>query len=221
MNVNKFKYGFYAVAAIVAAFFFWKSEFKDKIDLRETKEVAALEKLVKKNFDENQEVEAILFTAKEELSSNVGDIKILYTKDGVSYCNTYNVREGNNTEDKIEETKNAVTAGSSKSSSQSSASLKPIPLKNYNLSDISKNFGIAVKSIQEEWPAGGEEAYEKFELYKYMFATDEKGIVGAEITIHARRVGESTKTVGRTTTTNYYEFVFLINEKGEFELQEE
>lgn len=51
MNLNKIKYVFYGLIAIGIGYQLWKSEVKDNINPQEEKDLAAIEKIVSKNFD--------------------------------------------------------------------------------------------------------------------------------------------------------------------------
>lgn len=89
------------------------------------------------------------------------------------------------------------------------------------MSLISKYFTKTVAQINEEFSKNDKAIYSGYALRSFDFMVDTDGNVAGRFMINATQVGEDKKTVGRTIYTNYYEFVFYFDEKGELELQDE
>lgn len=220
MNLNKIKYVFYGLIAIGIGYQVWKSEVKDNIVPQEEKDLSALEKIVSKNFDPEMSVTTLTLLSTDHLESKLKNVKVEYVKDNGVYANTYTISTGDSEEKKVEEERSAVTAGPKTKVKEISkpSDLKTVKIKDFKLSLVSTYYAKAVKEINEEFSVDGQPEFQGFVLRQFTFEVNNEGKIVGKFMIEGTQVGEGKKTVGRTTYTNYYEFAYLFDDKGELVL---
>lgn len=220
MNLNKIKYVFYGLIAIGIGYQLWKSEVKDNINPQEEKDLAAIEKIVSKNFDPELAVTSLTLESTDHLESKLRNVKVEYVKEGEVYTNTYTISTGDSDEKKVEQEKNAVTAGPKTKPKEITKpeDLKTVKIKDFNLSLIATYYAKAIKAINEDFSTDGKPDFKGYTLCQFTYKVNHEGKVIGGFIIEGTLVGEGKKTVGRTTYTNYYEFAYLFDDKGELEL---
>lgn len=90
-------------------------------------------------------------------------------------------------------------------------------LKDVDYAKMNENFLKGVTLVMEEYPENTDETYNNFILHRYTFKADKENKIRESLTLHAKKVGESVRQHKRSTTTNYYEFTFVVLENGELE----
>lgn len=167
-----------------------------------------LKKLLEKQFGANKELYGLNIGSEDHLTSEFGTATIKYLNQGVDYSQGYYIAMG--------EGKELQVPKMASKSFQKKFFLKnkqgKVKLKDLNFDQILTKYDEATALIPAE--------FENFELREWNFEVNNQNKVAANFKIEGTKKGEKSERRGRQQVTNYYEFSFKMNDKGEITIKQ-
>ncbi len=182
------------------------------IHLQEENNTAAIKAEVEKAFSPDLAVTDLLLSTPK-LDTRLSDIMITFWEDDKEYTQNYDFKNGLQEKREI---KLMLQIDHIKKAAEERKS-NTFKIKDIDYSKKYDNFIKAVKLVMEEYPENSDETYDNFILHSYRFTAKGSNKIGESLTLHAKKVGESVQHHARSTTTNFYEFTFVVLENGELE----
>jgi hypothetical protein len=167
-----------------------------------------LKQLVTKQFGADKEVYGLDLQSEDHLTSEFGSATIKYLDNGVDYSQGYYTIMGEGKE--LEKPKMAGKSFQKKFFLKNKQG--KVKLKDLNFDQILTKYDEATALIPAE--------FENFELVSWDFEVNNQNKVTAEFKIEGTKKGERSERRGRQQVTNYYEFAFKMNEKGEVKIKQ-
>ncbi|MBB1149722.1 hypothetical protein HX062_13520 [Myroides sp. DF42-4-2] len=182
------------------------------IHLHEENNTAEIKAAVEKVFSPDLAItELVLSTPK--LDTRLDQIAVVFWEGDKEYTQTYNQKNG--LQEKSENNLMLQIEHIKKEADQRKANA--FKIKDIDYSKKYDNFIKAVKLVMEEYPENSEETYDNFLLHSYRFKATGPNEIRESLTVQAKKVGEAVQHHARSTTTNYYEFTFVVLDNGELE----
>ncbi len=159
-----------------------------------------------KAFGKDKEVYRLDIETREELNSEFLYASIGYIENGEDYKRSYKThpQDGRVLEDP---NKSSVQAEVHLRSKQGKAKLS-----DFNFKKIIPSYSKACKMIPKE--------FEDFSLHSWSFRVDLENQITSKFTIHGTKVGEGSHREGNMSVTDYYEFIFELNQDGDIVVAE-
>lgn len=166
-----------------------------------------LKQLVTKKFGTDKEVYRLSLQSENHLTSEFGSATISYLDKGVDYSQGYYTILGDGKE--LEEPKMASKNFQKKFFLKNKQG--KVKLKDLDFDMILTKYEEATALIPAQ--------FENFELVGWDFEINNQNKVTAEFKIEGTKKGEKSERRGRQQITNYYQFSFKTNEKGEVKIK--
>ncbi|MBB1140523.1 hypothetical protein [Myroides sp. WP-1] len=182
------------------------------IHLQEENNAAVLKAEVEKAFSPDMEVSELLLSTPP-LDTRLQNISVEFWEGEEEFQQFYNLKEG------MQPKEETLASQNIKRLPQIPAKSKDLvfTIKDVDYSKTYENFIKAVTMVMEEYPEDSDETYNNFVLHSYRFKAEGKNKIRASLTLHAKKVGEAVRYKKRSTSTNYYEFSFVVLEDGTLE----
>lgn len=182
------------------------------INLFEEHNSAILKAEVEKAFSPDLAVTDLLLSTPK-LDTRLSEISAIFWKDDKEYTQTYDLKKGLQEKSEIKLMLQIETLKKAAEERKSNT----FKIKDIDYSKKYDNFIKAVTLVMEEYPENSEETYDNFILHSYRFTAKGSDKISESLTLHAKKVGEAVQHHARSTTTNFYEFTFVVLENGELE----
>jgi len=182
------------------------------VHLQEENSAAAVKAEVEKAFDPEMVVsELTVYT--NPLETRLKFINVEFWEGEEEFGQLYDLDQG------MEEKKETLASQNIKRLPQITHKSKDLvfTLKDVDYSKMHANFMKAVEALVAEYPEDSDETYNNILLHRYTFKADKSNKIRESLTLQAKKVGEAVRIKKRSTTTNYYEFNFVVLENGELE----